>query len=184
MMLRSAVLTILLAVTAPQVLASEFGRDGFSGNPDTNNGSNCTACHQPGAATPNVSISGPSSVPAGSINRYTLTIQGGPGVTAGVGVSTENDAGTLININDELRQISSELSHTQPADFSGGSKTFEFDWTAPAYSDDITLYAAGNSSNGQLNLLGDGIDTDTLTISVTGGGPPPPPPQMVRNWWR
>src|SRR5690606_26422207 len=67
--------------------ASRFGRDGFSGNPGSNGGSTCTACHAPGAATPTVTISGPQVLDAGTIADYTVTISGGPGVTGGLGVS-------------------------------------------------------------------------------------------------
>ena len=54
-----------------------------------------------------------------------------------------------------------------------------FRWTAPSYNATATLYAAGNSSNGMLDLLGDGIDTDTLEVTVrngTGAPPSEPPP--------
>jgi len=34
---------------------------------------------------------------------------------------------------------------------------FTFAWTAPTFNDTVTLYGAGNSSDGQQSLSGDGI---------------------------
>ncbi|MEN1928872.1 choice-of-anchor V domain-containing protein [Luteimonas sp. MJ250] len=161
--------------------ASRFGRDGFSGNPGSNGGSTCTACHAPGAATPTVTISGPQVLDAGTIADYTVTISGGPGVTGGLGVSASRDAGSFSATGKDVHVIGGEISHRQPKAFANGSTSFSFRWQAPAWNGPVTLYAAGNSSNGQLDLLGDGIGTRQLTVNVRNGdsGPPPPmpPPQ-------
>src|SRR5690606_21009101 len=161
--------------------ASRFGRDGFSGNPGTNGGSTCTACHAPGPATPTVTISGPQVLDAGTIADYTVTISGGPGVTGGLGVSASRDAGSFSATGKDVHVIGGEISHRQPKAFANGSTSFSFRWQAPAWNGPVTLYAAGNSSNGQLDLLGDGIGTRQLTVNVRNGdsGPPPPmpPPQ-------
>jgi len=68
--------------TAP-VNASLNGRVGFSGNPATNSGATCTACHAVGAPLPAVLLQGPTTVTAGATNLYTLTISGGPAQTGG-----------------------------------------------------------------------------------------------------
>ncbi|MEN1960513.1 PQQ-dependent sugar dehydrogenase [Luteimonas sp. MJ246] len=156
--------------------ASRFGRDGFSGNPGTNGGSTCTACHAPGASVPTVTISGPQVLDAGTIAEYTVTIAGGPGATGGLGVSASRDAGSFSATGKDVHVVGDEISHTQPKAFANGSASFSFRWQAPAWNGPVTLYAAGNSSNGQLNLLGDGIGVRQLTVNVQNGDAEPPPP--------
>lgn len=156
--------------------ASRFGRDGFSGNPGTNGGATCTACHAPGAATPTVTISGPQTLDAETIAEYTVTITGGPGATGGLGVSASNDAGSFEPVGSDVHVVGGEISHTQPKPFAKGAVSFRFRWRAPAHNGPVTLYAAGNSTNGQLNLLGDGIGTRQFQVTVQNGDPEPPPP--------
>jgi glucose/arabinose dehydrogenase len=156
--------------------ASQFGRQGFSGNPQTNSGSNCVACHVSGAQSPVLEISGPEEVIAGSTNDYQVTLSGGAGVNGGISISASDTLGTFLSTNSELSVANGEIFHKQPKQFSSGQVYFSFRWTAPPFNAEVTLYGAGNSSNGQLDLLGDGIDTDQFVINVIGGGAPPPPP--------
>ena len=165
-------------------LASRFGRSGFSGNPNINGGADCTACHGPGAAEPLVQIDGPLLVDAGSTNSYIVTLTGGPAVTGGVNISTSNVdgyvAGTLAALDNALHVIDGELAHTVPQAFDGEPLQFSFEWVAPTYDGDVTLYAAGNSSSGQLDLLGDGIGVDSLSVTVqNGSGTRPLPPEQT-----
>lgn len=157
--------------------ASLHGRNGFSGNPATQNGGTCTACHARGASTPTVTISGPQVLDAGTIADFTVTISGGPGATGGVGVSSSDAAGSFQAPGKDVHVIGGEISHTQPKAFSGGAVSFGFRWRAPTWNGPVTLYAAGNSTNGQLDLLGDGVGTGQLAITVRNGsgGPPEPP---------
>lgn len=166
---------VLLACTATAD-ASRYGRDGFSGNPQTNGGATCAACHAPGATVPTVTITGPQTLDAETIAEYTVTIAGGPGVTGGLGVSASDAAGSFEAVGSDVHVVGDELSHAQPKAFSKGAVSFRFRWRAPAYNGPVTLYAAGNSSNGQLNLLGDGIGTRQFTVTVQNGDPEPPPP--------
>ena len=163
------------------VHASLNGRVGFSGNPATNSGANCTACHATGATPPTVTIEGPTTVTAGTTNLYTLLINGGPAQTGGLNLSTSNNRGTLLPAGADTQALLGELTHAAPKAFSNGQLAFTFAWTAPTFNDTVTLYGAGNSTDGQQNLSGDGIGTTTLTVQVTGGtgGPPassPTPP--------
>ena len=105
-----------------------------------------------------------------------VTITGGPAVTGGVGVSASDAAGSFQAVGSDVHVVGGELSHTQPKAFSGNSVSFRFRWRAPAYNGPVTLYAAGNSSNNRLNLLGDGIGTRRLIVTVRNGDPEPPPP--------
>ncbi|MEZ4655940.1 MAG: hypothetical protein R2911_00035 [Caldilineaceae bacterium] len=40
--------------------------------------------------------------------------------------------------------------------------------TAPTHNDTVTFYGAGNSSDNQQSLTGDGIGTTTFNVQVTG----------------
>lgn len=161
--------------------ASQFGRTGFSGNPQTNGGSTCVACHAVGAGEPTVLLSGPTAVDAGSTHLYTVTLTGGPAVAGGVNVSTKDLAGSLAAIDADLRLLDGELAHTVPKSFTDGTLQFNFEWTAPAYNHDSTMYVAGNSSNGQGDLIGDGIGTTALAISVQNGTDEAPTPPEVAS---
>ena len=171
-----AFLIVLAALlTAPLVHASRFGRDGFSGNPGTNGGSTCSACHAPGATQPALLLAGPSAVTAGTTHEYVATLIGGPGLTGGLSISSTDAVGTFLPIDSDLQLVGDEISHTEPKAFASGQVEFRFNWTAPSFNGVYTLYGAGNSTDGQVNLLGDAIGTTSLAITVSGGGAPPPP---------
>jgi glucose/arabinose dehydrogenase len=173
---RASIAASILLAWSTAADASRFGRDGFSGNPGTNGGATCTACHAPGASVPTVTISGPQTLDAETIAEYTVTIAGGPAVTGGLGVSSSGDAGSFEPVGSDVHVVGGEISHTQPKPFAKGAVSFRFRWRAPAYNGPVTLYAAGNSTNGQLNLLGDGIATRQFQVTVQNGDPEPPPP--------
>jgi glucose/arabinose dehydrogenase len=159
--------------------ASRFGRNGFSGDPDTNGGAVCSVCHAPGEAqSPQVFLQGPTQVDAGDTVRYTVTLLGGPAVTGGVNVSVSGAVGSLVPVDDSLQLVAEELAHTEPQPFAGDQLTFAFDWTAPAWDTDVVFYAAGNSTNGNLDLENDGVASATFDVAVVNGfeDPPPPPP--------
>ncbi|MEZ4712332.1 MAG: choice-of-anchor V domain-containing protein [Caldilineaceae bacterium] len=174
------------AYSADTAHASLNGRIGFSGNPATNSGQNCTTCHATGAAVPTVTISGPASVAAGSTNLYTLLISGGPAQTGGLNVSVSNQRGVLTPAGADTQTLLGELTHSAPKAFSGNQLAFQFTWTAPTYNDTVTFYGAGNSSDNQQSLTGDGIGVTTFNVQVTGGsgGPPTvsptPPPATLK----
>ncbi len=179
--------TLLMVLWLSTVLAvvnsnaSQLGRNGFSGNPSTNGGATCAVCHTPGVTLPIVTLSGPSVVDAGTTNEYTVTITGGPAQTGGVNISVGDFVGELAPSDLDLHLIGNELSHVAPKSFISNTITFSFLWTAPEYNTTVTQYAAGNSSNGQLDLLSDGINTHTLEVIVQNGTQPPPtePPPPV-----
>lgn len=167
---------VALALTQPAA-ASLFGRDGFSGNPDTNAGAVCTVCHAPGAPMPSVTISGPDGpVEAGSTVDLRVTISGGPTASAGIGVSVSEFAGELIPNDAFLQRQGNELVHTEPKPFGAGSVDFDLRWQAPEFNGAFEIFVAANSTNGQTDLLGDGIATGRIAVDVVGGGDPPPPP--------
>ena len=163
----------------PRVEASAGGRSGFSGDPASNAGTVCTVCHTPGGAPiPIVSLGGPSVIDAGTTALYAVTLQGGAGATAGVGIAAGSDIGTLQPAGcGDLQPLDGELTHNAPKPFSNGSAYFFFNYTAPNYNTTVTLYAAGNSTNGALDLLGDGVASTSYSVTVQNGFEDPPPPE-------
>jgi PKD repeat protein len=154
------------------------GATGYSG---ANNGTNCGTCHMGGTA-PTVALDGPATATPGSVNSYTFTITGGPGVVSGLGVSASggtitdtNASGTTI-LNGELVNSSANMMS-----MSGGmaSISWTFDWTAPTTAGTYTLYAAGVSADGPMasgstGSGGDGVAATTLDITVAAAANQPP----------
>lgn len=176
-----SVLFVSLAIlNAEDIRASQGGRVGFSGNPATNNGRDCTECHPKGATKPTVWISGPTAVTAGTSYTYRVTVKGGPGKSAGLGVSTLDFAGVLRSLSADTQVIDRELAHTAPKPFVDGKAVFKFSWKAPNYPGVVTMYAAGNSTNGRYDMLGDGVTRNVLQITVQGGGATPTPTPTPR----
>lgn len=163
----------LAIISGQAIRASQGGRVGFSGNPGVNNASDCTECHPAGATRPTVKINGPITVTAGLAYTYKMVIEGGPGQTAGFDVSTQNFAGVLRSLSADTQLIDHELTHTAPKPFVDAKVIFKFSWKAPGYPGIVTMYAAGNSTNGRNDMLGDGVRRATLQITVQGGGPTP-----------
>lgn len=160
-----------------QVEASAGGRSGFSGDPSTNAGATCSVCHaSDGAANAAMVITGPQTIDAGSTHDFTVTMIGGAAQTAGVGISARDGVGILLPSGADLQQMQGELTHAGPKGISGGLVTFEFRYTAPNFDTAVTLYAAGNSSNGALDLQGDAVTTTSLELTIENGFEDPPPP--------
>lgn len=95
--------------------------------------------------------------------------------------STGANAGTLAITNSSQTQLKNALIqgnsrtnvvHQMNAGVSStGSKTFSFNWTAPAAgTGPVTFYAAGNATNGNGSTSGDFIYTTSLALteSLTG----------------
>jgi glucose/arabinose dehydrogenase len=177
----SAVLGAAALALSTAVSASQFGREGFSGNPATNGGANCSVCHVPmGAPSPTVVLSGPATLDAGTSADYTITLSGGPAVNGGANVSVADAngvaVGTLVPLDGDLQVRNDELAHTSPKPFVGGTLTFRFRYTAPNFAVGTNVYVAGNSTNGALDLIGDGVGAGNWPIAVVNGFEPPPPP--------
>ncbi|MBK8815823.1 MAG: hypothetical protein IPN42_10125 [Methylococcaceae bacterium] len=146
------------------LFATEFGNTGFSGNPGTNGGANCSVCHVPAAPKSSVILSGPSLVQAGQTYNYAVTVQGGPGIAAGVNISTSGAIGLLSPIVSDLSLIGRELTHVKPKAMVSNQAVFRFRWTAPTYNKTVILFAAGNSTDGKHNLLGDNTSSASLLL--------------------
>ena len=175
--LACALLVFSVLMGTANLQASAGGRSGFSGDPTTNGGAPCSVCHAPdGATPPGIGIVGPHRMDAGVTKGLYVVMIGGPAQTAGIGISAENGVGDLLPFDGDLYQLNGELTHTGPKNFSGNLVTFIFRYKAPNYDTEVTLHAAGNSTNGALDLLGDGIATTSFKITIENGFEPPPEP--------
>ncbi len=158
----------ILGLVAPKATARSGGISGFSGNPATNLGSYCTDCHS-GGIVPDVSLAGPSTVAAGSMNAYTLVIDGGQAIAGGFNVSV-ND-GTLIASDpgthtETAGGIGPEVTHDAPRNAVANRVIFNFTWLAPETPGTYTIYGAGNSVNLNFSPIGDNAGTTTLQVVV------------------
>ena len=129
-------------------------------------------CHGK-SATPsvNVAIAGPDNVEPGKSATYTLTISGGPAVKAGCNIATR--FGTLAAISTQLKVSNRELTHRSAITVSGGTLSMQFTYTAPMTGTVDTIFANGNSVDGNGNENGDAWNWApskiiTLSASTTG----------------
>jgi hypothetical protein len=119
---------------------------GITGRTNKTNQGGCT-CHSPEPDNSvNVQVSGPDTLVKGQTAEYQITLSGGPAVFGGFNVASA--IGVLSPVDNSAQLLSSELTHTSPKSFSGGSVTWNFTLTAAdqVYTD--TLFSASNSVNG------------------------------------
>ncbi len=153
-----AMLVFLALMQASFALASS-GDTGYSGM----SGQNCGACHS-GGTVPTVTISGPTTATAGSVNSYTFKITGGP-LAAGACDIAASGGSLGAGTGDTLKNSEISGGPTAP---SAGAVSFPFTWTAPATAGTYTLYGCGLSTNGNGSKSGDGSTAMTFTVTVAG----------------
>ena len=151
--------------------ARSGGVTGYSGNPATNGGAICSACHG-GGVVPTVTLSGPTTAQPGSSSSYVLTLSGGQQIRGGVDVSASG--GTLVDTNPSGTTIrNGELIHVVPfAVDNTGAISWTFDWQAPTAPGTYTLYGAAASTDGS-GTGGDGTAAATLVVTVSAANQPP-----------
>lgn len=145
-----------------------------TGSPGDNN--NCTSCHSGSAS----SITGAivSDVPSsgyinGATYNFSATISGGTNYGFEISPQTGTGAlvGTLINGSSGSKLISTSkyITHTSPA--TGASKTWTFQWKAPATGiTTAVFYGAFIVGNGNNSDSGDQckLTSYTVTANTTG----------------
>ncbi|MCP3059387.1 hypothetical protein LXT21_11435 [Myxococcus sp. K38C18041901] len=142
------------------------GQSNYSGK----SGQTCSSgCHSRSGATPTVTIEGPATLNPGQTGSYTLVIAGGPGVRGGYNVAVDGEA-TLTAGGSDSKKLSGELTHSQPKPFTDGSVRFAFSVVAPSTGTTLTLFGAGNSTNGNGEDTGDASAATTLKVKVGDGG--------------
>jgi hypothetical protein len=163
-----AVSLIVAGFGARGALAYHNGVAGYSGQ----SGPTCTACHS-GGGTPVVFVSGPSSLDAGDVGSFTFTIMGGAANVGGLDIGVSGDA-TLVPGSDTI-SAGGDITHPSPKAFASGTVMWSFSLQTGYDGGLITLYAAGNSCNGDGTPNGDDSADTTFTVQVAPGSAPPPP---------
>lgn len=163
---------VALGLLSTSAFAYSTGNVTFSGKQSASQ--TCNTCHMGGTA-PTVTLTGPSSLEAGTTGQYSLTIQGGAGVKGGMNVAVDGGAKLTPGAGERLDTATAEITHTAPKVFSSGQVTFDFSMVAPASAGTVKIYAAGNSVNGDANSTGDQCSTTTLSVTITGGTTTTPP---------
>jgi hypothetical protein len=107
------------------------------------NGDGCD-CHGSLSTSVIVTINGPDVMTVNETASFTVTITGGT-LSAG-GTNIAASTGTLTT-GAGLKKVGDELTHTSPKTPVSNVVTFEFTYTAPGTTGDVTLYANGNSVN-------------------------------------
>ncbi len=168
------VLTMVLCIWSAALMRAGTQHDDGIVGMTRKNGTGC-ACHNL-TATPGIQvrISGPAMMRAGSASLYTVTVAGGPAVTGGFNVATR--LGSLLPNSGGVQLMSGELAHTAPKAFSGDSVQWTFSYVAPAATGSDTIYAVGQSTNG--NLLPDNGDqwnfSNNFVVTVVPASAPVP----------
>lgn len=149
---------------------------GNTGSPGDNN-QTCarSGCHN-GSATPTANLI-TSNIPEtgyvpGATYTITATIAQDGKVKFGFQVSPQNDAGTklgtLIVTNSTATTLigaGKYITHKTAGTGGQGSRTWTFDWTAPASgSGPVTFYGSFNVTNNNGSDSGDQIFTSSLTV--------------------
>jgi uncharacterized protein (TIGR03382 family) len=142
------------------------GNVGYSGKQSGSTTCMGSGCHS-GGATPTVTLEGPATLEPGATGNYSLIIKGGAASRGGFNVAVS--AGSLTAGSGQ-RKESGELTHTQSKAFASGEARFDFTLVAPASGATITLFGAGNSTNGDQQPEGDGSALSQKTITVGDGG--------------
>lgn len=138
--------TFIIALIFATILYAGIQRStGIVGRTEKN-GVGCT-CHNPVRDNSVlVQITGPDTLVKGGSAEYQVTLSGGPAVLGGFNVASY--LGTLNPVDASTQLMTSELTHTSPKSFSGGSVSWIFSFTAnnSVYTD--TIYSTSNSVNG------------------------------------
>jgi uncharacterized protein (TIGR03382 family) len=152
--------------------SAQANSTGFTGR-SGKQGTNCmtAGCHadSPAANAPTVQLQGPSSLQAGATGNYTLVITGGPAMKAGMNVAVSDNGGTLGPSADLRTGGTNELTHKAAKAFTNNEARFDFTLVAPATAGTVTLYASGNSTNGNGAKTGDNAVSMTMAVQVTAG---------------
>ncbi len=167
---------LLIPMLAFLFLGLSGGRDGqYSGSPG-DGGTTCTACHSGGdfGAVAEITTNIPTSgFVYGDIYEITVSVTSSSS-KHGFQLTTEDPSQAKVGsytagVGNQVVNAGTHMTHTS----AGNSQTsWTFDWTAPEsiVGDEITFYAAVNSTNGNGSTSGDQIVTTSLTYPLSTVG--------------
>lgn len=161
---------VLLLLAAASASAHTGGVSGYSGKTA---GKSCVSCHPAAAGSaPTVTLTGPSSLGAGSTGSYTLTVSGGPGTYGTIDVAVDSASAILQPSSSNTKLLNGEVVHPGLVPYSSGSAAFLFKLVAPSAPGTVTLYATGLSSDGS-GKSGDRESLVKLAVTVGQANQPP-----------
>ncbi|WP_224242374.1 MXAN_6652 family MXYO-CTERM-anchored protein [Hyalangium gracile] len=163
---RIASVFAISALWSSPALATSTGITGQSGK----DGTTCNTCHR-GGAIPTVALEGPATLEPGATGQYTFIIQGGAAKTGGLNIAVDNAEASLQAGATGMKKLGTELTHSAAQPFTAGELRFSFTLVAPAKDVTLKLFAAGNSSNGDLGSDGDRAAATQLSVTVGKGTP-------------
>lgn len=174
---RIGIASMLILIITYTLIAKQTGITGKTGS-----GGGCT-CHGSSNSSTSLSLSGSLTVDPGSSNNYTVKVSNGSQSKAGVNIAVKTDASAgsnagSLSAGSGLQSISGELTHTSPANLSGGEANFSFSWTAPSQAGEYYIRAAGNAVDGDGSSSGDQwnhmsavkVTVKGVNLTAPGGG--------------
>ena len=173
----------ILVVTASLLFDNTNTHSRAAGAPESASGSpsdgaTCakSGCHAGTATAQGNMIT--SNIPAAGYipgNTYTITVSiSQAGISKfGFSITPQNSAGTVLGTlvitnttETQLKNVGHQyVTHKAAGNTGTGSKTWTFDWIAPAVGTGaVPFYASVNAANGNGNASGDQIYTDVYTV--------------------
>ena len=177
LILISAGLVIALCSTTSSVNSSSSGAPSGKANDPASGSANCTGCHSGTATSATTQASITSTIPAvgynpGTTYTITATVNFTGRSKFGFQVSPQNAAGTflgtLINTSTQTKLVgtSKYVTHTTAGNSGTNTKSWTFDWTAPAAGTGaVTFYGSFMASNGDGGTIGDIVYTTSYAVT-------------------
>lgn len=173
----------LLVVAASLLLDNTSSHSRSNGSPESASGSpfdgvTCakSGCHAGTASAQDNMVT--STIPVSGYipgQTYTITVSiSQAGISKfGFSISPQNSSGAVLGslvisntTETQLKNVGHQyVTHTSAGNAGSGSKTWSFDWIAPAAGTGaVPFYASVNAANGNGNTSGDQIYTDVYTV--------------------
>lgn len=154
--------------------SSSGGPAGHTGSPG--DGASCANCHAGGTSSGKTADITSDIPPTGYVpgTTYTITATATSSATSKFGfqISPQNIAGnllgTLVNTSAQTQLVGSSkyITHTSGGTSGAGSKTWSFNWVAPAQgTGNVTFYGAFNFTNNNNAVSGDYILTMSYVVN-------------------
>lgn len=174
----SACVIVALSLSSLSVTSNPTGAPAGVANDPSSGSATCTNCHggtATNATAAQASIT--STIPAagytpGTTYTITATVNFTGRSTFGFEVSPQNSAGTklgtLINTSSQTKLVGSNkyITHTQAGNSGANTKSWTFDWTAPAAGTGaVTFYGSFMAANGNGTSSGDIVYRTSYAVS-------------------